>query len=120
MNSERVVGDSVGGVLVGPDIDADQARGPSRESRLSPIVAFVVEAEAVDHRSVFAQAEEPRTGVPGLGTRRQRADLDETEAKRKHRPGNLGVLVEPGGETERIGKGKPEGRDREAGIGSVA
>ena len=103
-DSEHVVGDAVGGVLVGPDIDADEARGPSREPGLRLVVAVIVEAEAVDDRRVFAQAEEPRTGVPGLRARRQRADLDETEAERSIAPGTSAFLSNPAARPSGFGK----------------
>ena len=40
-------------------------------------------------------------GLPSCGLGRQRPDLDEAEAKREHLLGNLGILVEPRGETDR-------------------
>ena len=50
------------------------------------------------------QAKHPRLGIAGLRPRRQRADFDETKSEREQSTGNLGVLVEAGGEPERRGK----------------
>ena len=49
--------------------------------------------------------------------RRQRADLDEAEAETRETVNRLDALVEPGCETQRIGKGKPERLDPQSRIG---
>ena len=90
--------------LFGPDVDADQPRRPPREARPGFVVAFVVEAEPVDDRTVLAQPEQSGARVAGLRTRRQRSDLDKAETEPQHRARNLGVLVESRGEPERVRK----------------
>src|SRR5208282_5596820 len=59
------------------------------------------------------QAEESGPRVAGLRTRRQRPDLDVAETEPQHRAGNLGVLVESGGETQRVRKLQSESGDDE-------
>ena len=66
--------------------------------------AGVVEAHAVDHRAVLRQPEEARARVAGLRPGRHRPALDEPETGGQHRPRDLGVLVEPGREPDRIGQ----------------
>ena len=45
-------------------------------------------------------------GLPACGRGMQRSDLDEAEAEAQHRLEHLGVLVEPGRQPDRIGKGE--------------
>ena len=104
-----IVADIVLGVAVLADIGADDAalaaaRPKPRRHRRQ---ALAVEAEAVDERLVLDQAEEPRRRIAGLRPRRHRADLDEAEAEAQHRVGHLGMLVEAGGEPDRVGKLAP-------------
>ena len=115
-DAEHIVLDAVGRVLVGAEVDADHAGRPALKPRQSPLEALIVEAEAVDDGRVLCQAEQPRAGVAGLWPRRQRADLDEAETELQHGGRNLGVLVEAGGEPERIGKPQPQDLDRQARI----
>ena len=79
--------------------------------------ALIVEAHAVDHRLVLDEAEQPGPGIARLGTRRQRADLDEAEAEAEQLPEDLGVLVETGGEPDRIGEMDARHVDRQHRIG---
>ena len=121
-DAEHIVRDAVGRVPVGADVDAHHAHRaagrPPHEARTGPLEALVVEAEAVDDGRVLRQAEQSRTGVAVLRSRRQRADLHEAETERQHRARNLGVLVEAGGEPERIGKPQSQDLHGQAGIGS--
>ena len=65
---------------------------------------MVVEAQAVDDGAIFAQAEDARLRVSVLRARRDRSGFDEAEAEAQHRFGHFGVLVEAGGETDRVGE----------------
>ena len=69
--------------------------------------AVVVEAEAVDDRAVLGQPEQPRARVAGLRPRRGGADLDEAEAGAAEGGDGAGVLVEAGGEAERVRQLEP-------------
>jgi hypothetical protein len=70
--------------------------------RTSASTPSVVEAEAIDHGLALRQAEHARLRVAGLRPGRDRADLDEAEAERGQRVDVRRVLVEPGGEPDRI------------------
>ena len=102
-DARNIIGDPVRAVLVGADVDADNAatRTAFEQALVRGGMAMVVEAQAVDHRAILAQPEQPRLVVPGLRLRGDRADLDEAEAEAQHLPGDLGILVEPGGEADR-------------------
>ena len=82
-HAELIVGHPVGAVLVGADVDADDAgpAGALAHALEAALVAFIVEAEAVDDAFVGAQAEDARLRIAGLGERRDRTDLGETEAE---------------------------------------
>ena len=70
--------------------------------------AVVVEAEAVDHRLVLGQAEHARLRIARLRPRRDRADLDEAEAQRQQRVDVRAVLVQAGGQADRVGNVRPK------------
>ena len=76
------------------------------------IHAEVVEAHAVDDGLCLGQAEHARLGVARLRPRRDSADLDEAETQRRQRIYVCAILVQPGGQSERIGKGQPHHRAR--------
>ena len=78
------------------------------------IDAVVVEAQAVDDRAVLRQPEHARLRIARLRLRRHRADLDEAEAQREQRIDVRAVLVEAGGQADRIRERQPErlGRQR--------
>ena len=105
-NAAFIVSDAVGAVLVGADIDADDAGAALAGGKplFGGRVALIVEAQPVDHRFVRCQPEDARLRVAGLRQRRDRADLGKAEAEAKQRIGNLGVLVVAGGHAERIGE----------------
>ncbi len=65
---------------------------------------LVVEAQAVDHALVLGQAEQARARVARLRQGRDRAAFHETEARGQHCVGNLGVLVEAGGQAHAGGQ----------------
>ena len=117
-DAKHIVRDAVGGVLVGADVDADhalaaaalsRARARSKPSLLKPKRLMTAASSRRRNRR--------GPGVAVLRPRRQRADLDEAEAEAQHRARNLGVLVEAGGEAERIGKSQSQGLDRKPRIG---
>jgi hypothetical protein len=96
-------------VLVGADVDADDSVHVA--ALLQPVerrgLPAIVEAEAIDHRAIFAEAEQPRLVVARLRARRDRSDLDETEAERQHVRGHFRVLVEAGCEANRRAEVEP-------------
>ena len=64
----------------------------------------VVETHAVDDAALRTQPEQARLRVAGLGTGRDRADLDETEAEMGQPAQIVAVLVQSGGKTDRVGE----------------
>ncbi len=119
LDQPHIIAGAVGRIAVGADIDADdaalaRARGEPRQHRRR---ALVVEAEPVDHALVGLEPEQARARIAGLRARGHGADLHEAEAEPQHRVRNLRVLVEAGGQADRIGEIEPEGADAEfAGI----
>ena len=104
-----IVRHAVGAVLVGADIDPDDAGGIAarREPREGRLVPLVVEAEPVDHRPVGGQPEDARPVVAGLRLRRHRADFRKAEAELQQCVRNFGILVVSGGHAERVRKREP-------------
>src|ERR1700730_13915657 len=110
-----IIVDAVGAILVGPDVDADNA-AEMRAAGQPPqhrIAAVIVEAHAVDHRLVALQPEQPRPRVAYLRLRRHRPDFDEAEAQPQQRVRNLRTLVEARGYADRIGKVQAKGPYRQ-------
>ncbi len=108
-----VILDPVLRVLVGADIDPDNAAtigplGQPCERRGRPLP---VEAEPVDHALIGSEPENARPLVSGLRPRRHRSDFDEAEAEPQQRIGNRCVLVKARGNSDRIGKIAPKGMD---------
>ena len=62
-----------------------------------------------------------RYTAPPDKARRDRPDLDKSEPGAQHRPDNFGILVEPGGQADRVGEIQPADLHRQARIvrGSV-
>jgi hypothetical protein len=65
---------------------------------------LAVEAEAVDHRLVLVEAEQPFAAVARLRPRRHRAGFGKAEAERQHGVGHFRILVEAGRQPDGIGK----------------
>src|SRR6516225_9626096 len=89
----------VGGVEVLPDVEAKNAaaRGPELRSAHvgeESIDAVVVEAETIDERFGFRQAEEPRFWIAGLRPRRHSAAFDEAETQSRQPVDMRRVLVQ--------------------------
>ena len=116
LDQPHIIGDAVGRVFVGPDIDADNAAGigPRREPAQHGLGALRVEAEPVDHPLIGVKAEDPRPRVAPLRQRRDGAGFDKAEAQAQQRIRHLGILVEPRRHADRIGKIQPEGAHRQA------
>ena len=106
----HIIADPVRRILVGADVDADDAAAapPRFEPPQHGVMAFVVEAHAVDHRRVLRKPEQPRARVSRLRQRRHRADLGEAEAQRQHLVRHLGILVEARRQPQRIGKAQAQ------------
>ena len=73
------------------------------------VQADIVEPEPVDDRVGLRQAKKPRRRVPRLRPRRDRSHFDKTEAERGEGRDVLPVLVQSGGEADRVRKIKPHG-----------
>ncbi|KUP91166.1 hypothetical protein TRIHO_39800 [Tritonibacter horizontis] len=96
---------AIGAVLVGPEVQADHpAGGTGCEPVADGLHALIVEAKTIDRGPVLAQAEQARSGVAGLRAWRRRADLDKAKPRVAERRQCLGVLVEPGRQTDGIGQ----------------
>src|SRR5678816_1744397 len=82
----QIVGDGgvVRRVLVAANVDADaDIRGAMcAEVRGHADRSLAVESKAVDDRVLFGEAEQPRTRIPGLRSRRDGTDLREAEPER--------------------------------------
>jgi hypothetical protein len=109
-------------VLVLADVDAEQAAATlgAFDVAHQHFDAFVVEAEAIDHRAMLRQAEHARLRITRLRLRRDRADLDEAESQRQQRIDMGAVLVEPGGEADRFGKSARRPWSAAAGLARTA
>ena len=102
----HVVGDAIGGVLVGADVHSDNTRmrTPLGQAAKRRFMTFIVEAKPVDHRVVLNKAENPRLRIARLGQRRERAYFGEAEAEVQQRIGHFGIFVIARGHAERIRK----------------
>src|SRR5690606_34090916 len=98
--------EAVGAVLVGADIDADDAAAPfaRHQPPLRRLVPLIVEAQPVDDGLVLDKPENARLWVAGLRERRHGAYFGETEAQAQKRVRHFGILVVAGRDAHRIGK----------------
>ena len=74
-------------------------------------------------RAILIEPEEARLRVAALGQRRDGARFDKAEAQGQHRIDDARILVEPGGETDRIAELQPHdggGEDGIVGFGAVS
>ena len=103
-------------VLVLANVDADQAGALPLVFVVQELrETDVVEAHAVDDGALRRQAEQPRFWVARLRARRDRAELQESETEIREYRCEVGVLVEAGGEADRIGKRDAHDRERQRG-----
>ncbi len=110
-----IIGDTVGRILVGPDIDADdaalmRARGEPPQYGFG---AVIVETHAIDDGFIPLEPKQPRPRIAALRLRRHRADLDKAKTQPQQRIRRLRALVEAGGHADRIGKIQAEGAHRQ-------
>jgi hypothetical protein len=110
----RIIGGAIVRILVGSDIDADDAGigGARHQTPQHDVAAVIVEAHAVEHGFVARQTKQARTRIAGLRTRGHRTDFDETEAEAKQRIRHFGVLVEARRHADRVRKAEAKGLDR--------
>ncbi len=103
-----LIGALDGGVEILADVDPQHAFEPGRfDTSQQGIDTVVVEAHAIDDRLGFRQAEDSRLRVAGLRARRHGADLDEAETQLRQPANGLTILVQPRGQTYRVGKVQP-------------
>src|SRR5579863_8078514 len=103
-------------LLVDANIRAEQngTERPPRKMRDEGVEAVIVEAHAVDDGLVWFKAEQTWAWVAGLRPRCDGAGFDEAEAEPHERGDGDGVLVEAGGQTDRIGEALAEDADRQS------
>src|SRR3546814_19429356 len=114
--SDALIADAIVRFLVGADVDSQDATplrlGDAGQRGVDPAV---VEPHPVDDRTVFGEAEQAGAGVARLRQRGERADLDRAETEPEQPVDRAAVLVEPGGEADRVGEatiGRASGRER--------
>ena len=119
----HIVLGAVGRIAVGADIDADnaalvRARAASRASAAGA-PSLLKPSRLITPSSASSRNRRGR-GLPACGTRGDGADLDEAEAEPQQRVRHLGVLVEAGGQPDRIGEIEPESAHRQLAAGPAA
>ena len=118
LHSGDVVGDAVGAVAVGAEVDPDDAAFLAfGEAGVNRIVALTVEAEPVDEGVILGRTEQARARIATLRPRRDAADLDESEAEAKCAVRHLAVLVEACGEADGVGEVEPENAPAKTRVG---
>jgi len=96
------------------EVDADRDRRPASArvqfaqlpgDRIRP---FVIESEAIDQRRLLRESKNARLRISGLRFGGHSADLNETKTERGQRGQGNAVLIETGGQSDRISKGQAE------------
>jgi len=95
----------------GESIGVGESRQNAAVALVQVVDAQVVKTHAINNGVGRRQAEQARLGVARLGARRDRADFDETEAQRGQRGDAGAVLVQTGGQTDRVAEGQAPERD---------
>ena len=91
----HIVGGAIGRVLVGADVDADDAPRPApREPRQHRGMPPVVEAQPVDQRAILDEPEHARTQITFLRPRGDSADLGKTQPHTEYGIVHSRALVE--------------------------
>src|SRR5690606_12639172 len=110
VDAGNVIGNPVLRGAIGTEIDArDAAAAPRREAAGNDVRPVIVEAKPVEDRLIGLDPEHPWLRVAGLGPRRHRSGLDETEADAQEAVDGLRVLVEARGKPHRGREIEPEG-----------
>ena len=110
----HIIGDAVGGILVGADVDPTMppkcARPASR--RAPPIAPSLLKPMRLTAAICRAQAEQPRLRIAGLRLRRHRVPTsDKAETQPQQRSGTSALLSNPRSHADRLGKFETEGPD---------
>ncbi len=79
-------------------------------------MARIVEAQPIDQRAIAHEAEHARARVALLRERRHGAHFGMAEAHAEQAVGHAGVLVEAGGDAERVGEFEAPQGQAEAGV----
>src|SRR5689334_16565601 len=93
-HAEHVVADTVLAVLVGADIDANDAAAmrSAIQTISESIEPFIVEAQTINHRAIGPEPKDAWPRVSRLRARRDGPALDETKACREHRVRGFAIL----------------------------
>ena len=82
MNAARIVENAVIGILVGSDIDSDNALlFTHSKTFMSSFMPLIVKPHAIDHRLVFTETKEAGLRVARLRARRDCTDFAKAEAQ---------------------------------------
>ena len=110
LDEPHIIGNAIGCILVGADVDADDAARsrPRSEPAQHGVGALRIKAEAIDDAGISIEPKQPRPRIATLRLWRDGADFDETEADAQQRVRHFGVFVEASGDPDRIGEVEPE------------
>ena len=105
-DARYVIGAAIKRVLVGADVDANNALWASTfaQAVMHHLVPLAVEAEAVDDRLVLHQPEQARTRIARLGRRRHGADFHKAESKPQQGARHVCAFVKASRHADGIGK----------------
>jgi len=94
MNTARIVENTIVGILVGSDIDPDNALLFTHcETFVSGLMPLIVKPHAIDHRLVFTETKETGLRVARLRARRDRANFAKAEAQVQYLIGNFRIFI---------------------------